>query len=72
MLMLVALAMSWWGWHSADPAAMVSKRVSSCIPHLSFFKATRPRDIFSIYFFKKVFRFIFDCAGSLFLCTGFL
>ena len=64
MLMPVALAMSWWGWHSADPAAMVSKRVSSCIPHLFFvlfFKATRPRDIFSTYFFKNFLNFIFDC-----------
>ena len=34
MLMPVALAMSWWGWHSADPAAMVSKRVSSCTEEL--------------------------------------
>ena len=74
MLMPVALVMSWWGWHSSDPAAMVSKRVPSCIPHLFFFffKATRPRDIFSIYFLKKFLKFIFGCAGSLFLCMGFL
>lgn len=26
-----------------------------------FFKATRPRDIFSTYFFKNFLNFIFDC-----------
>ena len=69
MLMPVALAMSWWGWHSADPAAMVSKRVSSCIPHLFFFLRQPDPETYFQFISLKNFKNLFLTVLGLCSCA---